>query len=493
MKVKEVPYINPDTCAGCSVCVENCPMDCLSIEAPKYHGDIHTKAVVNTEKCIGCGICAGVCPIRAIEMHRGKEAQVSMEGHLSLKKLYCRGFQSVMKIGMYMLPWGVPKLMKGPGSVKRLPAAVKKRGFKKVLIVTDGMLVKLGLLDGMTSVMNKIGLDYVMYDQVAPNPTDVNVEEGVKIYRQNGCDCMIAFGGGSPMDCAKGIGARIARPGKAVNKLQGLFKVLLPIPKIFAVPTTAGTGSETTIAAVITEAATHHKASINDLCLMPKFAVLDPELTVGLPPQVTATTGMDALCHAVEAYTNNTYNSRLEKDMCRKAVKLIYDNLYTAYEDGTNLKARQNMQKAAFYAGRAFTRGSVGYVHAIGHTLGGLYGTPHGLAMSVLLPHVMRAFGPAAWPRLAELCDVCEIKPKEDSVQAKAETFIRWIEDMKEKMNIPVYPNMILPKDVDQLVAWAEKEGNPLYPTPQVWTKADFKKFILAMIAGNGESEKISV
>ena len=157
------------------------------------------------------------------------------------------------------------------------------------------------------------------------------------------------------MDCAKGVGARIARPKKTVRKLQGLFRILRPIPVIFAVPTTAGTGSETTIAAVITEAQTHHKASMNDLCLMPRYAVLDPELTAGLPPQVTSTTGLDALCHAVEAYTNNTYNSRLEKQMCRKAVRLIYDNLCRAYQDGSDMEARQNMQEAAFLAGRSFT------------------------------------------------------------------------------------------------------------------------------------------
>ena len=315
-----------------------------------------------------------------------------------------------MKIGMYVLPWGMPKTLEGPGSVKQLPELIREKGYSRVLIVTDSMLMGLHLLDPMLEALKKEDVSFAIYDKVAPNPTDLNVEEGVALFKEHNCEAMIAFGGGSPMDCAKGIGARIARPNKKVQKLQGLFRVLKRIPTIFAVPTTAGTGSETTIAAVITESATHHKASINDLCLMPKYAVLDPELTVGLPPKVTSTTGMDALCHAVEAYTNHTYNSQLENDLCRKAVKLIYDNLYTAYEDGSNLQARQNMQRAAFYAGRAFTRGSVGYVHAIGHTLGGLYGTPHGLAMSVLLPLVMRQYGSAAHRRLAELCDVCGIQ-----------------------------------------------------------------------------------
>lgn len=404
-----------------------------------------------------------------------------MEKKVNLEIAFCRSFQWIMKIGMYVLPWDIPKIMKGPGAVKKLPMAIQRKKFKKPLVVTDQMLISIHLLDGMLEAMDRIGLEYVIYDGVAPNPTDINIEEGAALYRENQCDCMIAFGGGSSMDCAKGIGARIARPHKKMNRMQGLFGVLRPIPTIFTVPTTAGTGSETTIAAVITEAETHHKASMNDLCLMPKYAVLDPELTIGLSKQMTAATGMDALCHAVEAYTNNTYNSKLEKKLCKKAVKLIYNNLYKIYEDGTNIEGRQNMQKAAFYAGRAFTRGCVGYVHAIGHTLGGLYGTPHGLAMAILLPHVMRAYGSAVYDRLAELCDVCGIKSAEDTKKAKAEAFIGWIEELKIKMDIPLYPPILQEEDVDQIVEWAHKEGNPLYPTPVPWTKADFKKFILSL------------
>lgn len=278
------------------------------------------------------------------------------------------------------------------------------------------------------------------------------------------------------MDCAKGIGALAVKKGKTVEQLQGLFRVLHPIPKIFAVPTTAGTGSETTVAAVITNADTHHKASMNDTSLMPKYAVLDPELTAGLPPKVTSTTGMDALCHAVEAYTNNTYNSRLEKELCEKAVKLIYENLYKAYCDGSDLEARANMQKAAFYAGRAFTRGCVGHVHAVGHTLGGLYGTPHGLAMSVILPHVMRQFGPAAHERLARLAEVCGMKGRTDA--EKAEAFIRWMEDLKAKMDIPVGLDVIKDEDIPQIIKWAMKETNPLYPVPVIWGEAEFRELI---------------
>lgn len=391
-------------------------------------------------------------------------------------KMYCRIYQAVFKIGMYLIPWGMPETLEGAGSVKKLPDLIKKRGYNKVLVVTDKVLMDLGLPKGMLEAMDAAGIEYVVYDGVQPNPTDRNVNEGLKLFRENGCQAMVAFGGGSPMDCCKGIGAMAVKKGKTVEQLQGLFKVLHRIPTIFAVPTTAGTGSETTVAAVITNEKTHHKASMNDTSLMPKYAVLDPELTVGLPSKVTSTTGMDALCHAVECYTNNTYNSKLEKKLAEDAVKLIYDNLYTAYCDGSNLEARQKMQEAAFYAGRAFTRGCVGYVHAIGHTLGGLYGTPHGLAMSVILPHVMRQFGSAAHERLARLAEVCGMTGANDA--EKAEKFISWIEEMKAKMDIPAGLDVIKDEDVPQIIAWAMKEANPLYPVPVVWDKAGFEKCI---------------
>ena len=391
-------------------------------------------------------------------------------------KIYAKIYQSVFKIGMYFIPWGMPKTLEGSGCLTKLASLIKEKGFSKVLIVTDKVLLGLGLLDNMFKAMNDCGVEYIIYDGVQPNPTDINVKEGLKLFKENNCQAMVAFGGGSSMDCCKGIGAMAVKKNKEVEQLQGLFKVLHRIPTIFAVPTTAGTGSETTVAAVITNASTKHKASMNDTSLMPKFAVLDPDLTVGLPPKVTSTTGMDALCHAVEAYTNHTYNSRLENKLAEDAVRLIYHNLYTAYCDGTNIEARQNMQKAAFYAGRAFTRGCVGYVHAVGHTLGGLYGTPHGLAMSVILPHVMRQFGSAVHERLARLAEVCGITGIDDA--QKAESFIAWIEDLKAKMNIPAKLDVIKDEDVSQMIKWAMKEANPLYPTPVYWEEKDFKQLI---------------
>lgn len=389
-------------------------------------------------------------------------------------KLYTKIFQLCFKLGMAVLPWTIPQTLEGSGCVTELPYVIKKDGYRRILIVTGPHLFKLGALDELLASLNEAALEYTVFNDISSNPTDVHVEKGVKAYLEFGCDCIIAFGGGSPMDCAKAIGARIARPHKTVAQLQGTFKVLRRLPMLYAVPTTSGTGTETTLAAVITDSATHHKAAIQDISLMPKFAVLDPKLTVNLPPSVTAASGMDALCHAVEAYTNQTYNSKLEDRLSEDAVRLIYHNLYSVYTDGSNLEARQNMQKAAFYAGRAFTRGCVGYVHAIGHTLSGLYGLSHGLVMGINLPHIMRLYGSAAHERLARLAEVCGMSGSSDA--QKAEIFISWIEDLKERMDIPKYIDPILEKDKDQIIRWAMKEGNPLYPTPVYWDYEAFKK-----------------
>ena len=391
-------------------------------------------------------------------------------------KVYCRVFQAVMKVGNYFMGYRMPDYISGAGCIKELPDQIKDKGINNVMLVTDNVLMSIGLPNGLIKAMDEADLTYTVFSDIQPNPTDENVEAGFAKFKENGCQALIAFGGGSPMDCAKGIAAKNAHPNKKVNQLQGLLKVHKKIVPFWAVPTTSGTGSETTVAAVITEAATHHKASINDPAIIPKYAVLDPELTVGLPPFVTATTGLDALCHAVESYTNWTYCTKLEKDLSKKAVRLIYDNLYTAYQDGSNLEARQNMQIAAFYAGRSFTRGCVGYVHAVGHTLGGLYGVAHGLAMSVILPHVMRQFGPAVYTRLAELADVCGIEGADE--QEKANKFISWIEDLKEKMNIPKGFDVIREEDIPQIIAWADKEANPLYPVPVIWREEDFRRLL---------------
>lgn len=389
--------------------------------------------------------------------------------------LYCRIFQYVMKIGNYFMGYRMPKTIEGPGSLIRLPKDLINKNINDVLVVTDDKLLSLGLLNSFLEEMKKENINFVVFSNIQPNPTDENVEDGYRIFKDNNCKAIVAIGGGSPMDCAKGIAAKNAHPNKKIADLQGLLKVHKKIVPFFAVPTTSGTGSETTVAAVITEAKTHHKASINDPAILPKYCVLDPELTIGLPPFITATTGMDALCHAVESYTNWTYTTSIERDLSKKSVKLIYENLLKTYENGKDIEARQNMQLAAFYAGRSFTRGCVGYVHAIGHTLGGLYGVAHGLAMSVILPHVMRQFGSTVYDKLADLADECGFT---GTTEEKALAFIGWIDELKQKMNLPAGMDMIKDEDIHQIIAWADKEANPLYPVPVVWNYQDFEKLI---------------
>ncbi len=390
--------------------------------------------------------------------------------------LWCRAFQIVMKAGNYFVGYRMPEYIEGPGKTAQLGSFLKEKGINDVLVVTGTGMVRRGQVQPMLDGFQENGIRFCLQTYSTTDPTSEDVEAGYEAYRKNHCKAIVALGGGSRIDCAKAIAARLVRPKKSVAQLQGLLRVRGRIPPFVAIPTTAGAGSETTVAAVITDSATHRKASINDPVLIPKYAVLDPALTVNLPPHTTAITGMDALAHAVEAYTNHTYNTKLENRLAKESVRLIYHNILTAFADGSNLEARQNMQRAAFYAGRAFTRGCVGYVHAIGHTLGSLYGVPHGLAMAVLLPRVMKQYGPAAHKRLAELADVCGIF---GSTQAeKANGFLRWIEETNAAMGLPNQLDVIRDEDVHQMIAWAKKEANPLYPVPVIWAEEDFQRLI---------------
>lgn len=396
----------------------------------------------------------------------------------NLKHAYYRAYQAAFKVAMPVFNWDEPQLLKGPGAIKDLPALVKSKGISNVLIVTDKGLMSLNLLDSLFEYLDKQNIRYTVYDGVQPNPSIENIEEARRIYLKNNCEGIIAFGGGSPMDCAKVAGARIANPNTTVSQMRGLLKVFKKIPPFFAVPTTAGTGSETTLAAVVSNMQTHEKYAINDPKLRPKYAVLDPELTTGLPKKITSTTGMDALTHAVEAYIGLS-GVKSTDDYAEKATKLIFENLKKAYEDGKDIEARENMLVASFYAGMAFTRAYVGYVHAIAHNLGGMYGTPHGLANAVILPHVLEYYGDTAHEKLAKLADIVGIDG--DSDKEKAEKFIEEIKEMNEEMDIPEHFDFIKDEDIPTIVERALKEGNPLYPVPKIMDEADCTAVVKAI------------
>ncbi len=381
-------------------------------------------------------------------------------------KMYCRAYQGVFRVAVNFLNWKEPELVKGEGSVKKLPQVVKANGHNSVLVVTDKGLMGLHLLDRLFEGLDKAGVKYTVYDGTQPNPTIDNIEEARKLYIDNNCSAVIAFGGGSPMDCAKAAAARIARPNKTVQQMRGTLKILKKLPTLYAVPTTAGTGSETTIAAVVSDPRTHEKYALQDPVLRPKYAVLDPELTIGLPPHITSTTGMDALTHAVEAYIGHS-NTKGTAEAAEKATRLIFDNILTAYENGKDLKARENMLVASYLAGIAFTRAYVGYVHAIAHNLGGMYGTPHGLANAVILPYVLEYYGSTAAAPLAKLADIAGLETGGMNDAQKAALFIEKIKEFNRKMNIPEHLE-ILEKDIPTIAKRALREGNPLYPVPKI-------------------------
>lgn len=379
-----------------------------------------------------------------------------------LKKIYCRVFQTALKISIPFLPYRKPAII---GSVKEIPYILDENNIESVLIVTDSSIMRLGLLERLESALHKAGIEYHIYDKTVANPTTDNVAKALGMYRRNKCQAIIGFGGGSSMDCAKAVGARIARPKTKLSKMEGILKVRKKLPLLIAVPTTAGTGSETTIAAVITDSKTRHKYAINDFPLIPRYAVLDPKITMSLPPFVTATTGMDALTHAVEAYIGNSTTRETRKDALL-AVKLIFRNLDKAYEDGGNLEARRKMLNASYFAGCAFTKSYVGYVHAIAHSLGGEYNVAHGFANAVILPIVLEKYGSTINRKLHKLAIAAGIADRSMPSDEAAALFIEEIKNMQKRFGIGTKIPELREKDIKKLSSYANKEANPLYPVP---------------------------
>lgn len=381
-----------------------------------------------------------------------------------LKKLYCRTFQLGMRTVLPILPYREPKPIE---SIQGIVPILKKRRIKRVLLVTDYGVRKAGLTKLLERVLMEENIQCFLYDKTVANPTVANVEEALKIYRRGKCRALIAVGGGSAMDCAKAVGARIARPKMSLQKMEGILKVIKKLPLLIAVPTTAGTGSETTLAAVITDGKTHRKYPINDFVLIPRYAILDPQMTISLPANLTATTGMDALTHAVEAYIGRS-TTKHTRTMAVDAIRLIFENLEVAYLDGTNYQARKNMLRAAYLAGAAFTQSYVGYVHAVAHSLGGKYGMAHGLTNAVLLPIVLEEYGEAVYEKLADLARRTGVSYDIDD-EVAAKKFIAKIREMNKKMEIPSNLSGILDEDIERLAKHADHEANPLYPVPVLW------------------------
>ena len=390
-----------------------------------------------------------------------------------LKKAGCRIFQTAFKLVIPILPYRSPKVL---DSVQDIPAELKRQGIDRVLLVTDGFLHLSGMLEPLKKALADNDIFCTVYDETVPNPTIWNVEQARERYVTNNCQGLIGFGGGSAIDCAKAVGARISRPNKSINQMKGILRIARSLPFLIAIPTTAGTGSETTLATVITDDKNSHKFPIEDFPLIPRVAVLDPEMTRSLPPHMTSTTGMDALTHAIEAYIGRSTVKDTREDALQ-AASLIAQNLEKAYQDGNDMTARANMLKAAFLAGRAFSKSYVGYCHAVAHSLGGKYHIPHGLANAVLLPYVLEAYGSAISPKAKDIAIAMGIATAATPADTAAKALIAHIRGMNERMGIPTKLNGIRQEDIPQLASFAAKEGNPLYPVPVLMDKEQLEQF----------------
>lgn len=396
-------------------------------------------------------------------------------------KLFYRSYHYSLKLFSSIIPFPRPILYQGEHALSQLVENIKSNEQRSLLLVTDKVLKDLGLLEPLITLLNKNKIAHTIYSDVQPNPTIENVESGLRAYLTSDSQAIIALGGGSVMDCAKLIGARVVKPKKSIAQLKGLFKVLKKLPDLYAIPTTAGTGSETTIAAVVSDPINKQKYAVTDLVLMPKAAVLLPELTLKLPAQITAATGMDALTHAIEAYIGVNGN-KFTNDRALKACKLIFDNLLNVYKEGGNLTQRNNMLLASFYAGEAFTRTSIGYVHAIAHNLGGLYGTPHGLANAVTLPYILRWYDNKAHKSLAEIARYCNLGNEFKLDCDKANALIETIENLNKQMGLPTGLSELRKSDISMLATKALKEAHPDYPVPKFMTLMQCKEVISKLL-----------
>lgn len=390
-----------------------------------------------------------------------------------LKSAFCRLFQTAFRIALPVLPYREPEII---NSCAQLPSIIKKENIKSVLIVTDKGIVNNGLVAPLEKSLKESGVQYKVYDNTMPNPTVKNVEEALSVYKANNCDCLIAIGGGSSMDCAKAVGARVAYPKRRVGQMKGVMRILRRLPTVIAIPTTAGTGSEVTPVSIITDSDKQHKYALMSFPLIPHYAVLDASLTCSLPVHLTATTGMDALTHAVEAYIGRSTTKETRR-LSLIAVKIIFENIEEVYKNGNNNKARGNMLHAAYNAGIAFSKSYVGYIHAVAHSLGGKYGTPHGLANTVIMPYVLEAYGESVYKKLYKLGVTAGVCVKEDSYKTGAEKFINAIKKLNKDMGIPDKLTGIKAEDISEMAKHAEKEANPLYPVPKLMTRKQLEKF----------------
>ncbi len=398
----------------------------------------------------------------------------------AIKVFFFKVWQFLLKISTPLLFFRTPQLFTGPGSSLKLCEHIAAQGVKNLLIVTDAMLVKLGLLKPMQDKLTQLGVSFVVYDGVLPNPTIEQIENGLAMLKQHGCTSILAIGGGSSIDAAKVIAARATNPYKIVH-MSGLMRVAFKLLPLYAVPTTAGTGSEVTIAAVVSDPSSTRKFAIMSPRMVPIAAALDGALMTGLPPPITSATGMDALTHAVEAYISRNRTSKTDAEAL-DATRLIMQNLPTAVKNGGNVEARQNMALASFKAGVAFTTAGVGYVHAIAHNFGAYYHVPHGLANAIILPRVLDFSKPNCTARLAKLAEVSGLKKGNETDEQLADAFIARVRAMNQEFGIPAQVDKLKAEDIPAITDKALTEAHLFYAVPRYMDTPECEAFIRQML-----------
>lgn len=373
----------------------------------------------------------------------------------------------VGKFAFKIMQVPIPVTFAGSGSSAELADAIADLEVKKLLVVTDEGLVQVGIVGQITDLLDKAGVAWALYTGVQPDPTYVEVNACIDSYRAQGCDSVLALGGGSPIDVAKVAAAAVSN-NKPAEKLEGRFKLRKQMIPLFAIPTTAGTGSEVSAGAVVGEADTHLKRFLIDLKLVPIMIALDPDLMIGLPPSITAATGMDALTHAVESYLAQTASSE-SKRYAEISLRLIFKHLPVAVHDGQQIVARKGMLFAAYYAGLAFTRTSLGFVHAMAHAMGIKYGIPHGLANAAALPVVLEASRESSLDRLAEMAEIIGITS--GTQESKADAFIAAVRALKADIGIDNTVAALKESDIPTLAEQACAEVHMNYAVPQLLTQ----------------------
>lgn len=390
---------------------------------------------------------------------------------MSIKKCLHDLYVVIMKAMVLFMPGASYTVFAGEGSARQLCRYILRNGHNRTLIVTDKPLLELGIVTQASADLEQA----VVFSDVQPDPTYQVVNAGARVYKEHNCDSILAIGGGSSIDAAKGIGIQVSCPGDAKDYV-GFNKVKDDIPPLYAIPTTSGTGSETTSGAVLSDTDTHEKGVISGKQLLPLAACLDPTLLAGLPPHITAATGMDALTHAIEAYIG-VWDRGDCMQRAASAVEQIFVYLPRAVNNGSDMEARDAMAHASYQAGRAINQVNVGNVHAIAHQVGGLYGVPHGLANAIVMPAVLDLSINKARVRLTELGKL--------TGSSSAEEFIQSVRELNHQLGIPAFLQPLKESDFDEIAERACKEAFG-YPAPYFMVEDDVRGVLQTLLPQTG-------